>query len=442
MTRPPLSWFQIFRLGLVQTALGAVVVLTTSTLNRIMVVELALPAMLPGGLVALHYAMQLLRPRLGHGSDVGGRRTPWIVGGMAILALGGSGAALATAWMGVHLWAGIALAAVAFFMIGIGVGACGTTLLVLLAKRVDAQRRAAAATIVWVMMIVGFIVTTGIAGHLLDPYSPGRLVAVATAVSVLAMTLTLIAIRNIEGPPLAPSAAQIVTSNERSFGIALAEVWSEPQARRFTIFIFVSMVAYSAPELILEPFAGAVFAFTPGESTTLASMQHGGVLAGMMLVALASIAIGGRWFGSMRIWTVGGCVASAVALVESCRRGLHGVGGVAANSGIPARADQRDLRRRRHRLDDVASRFRSENARRRAHGIVGRSASDRIRAGRFCRNAGMRPRTLCTWIRIPRLRCSLRCGSSLISRFGRHGHPATRRHRSPECRANDADAAL
>ena len=81
----PLGWLGIIRLGLVQTALGSVVVLTTSTLNRIMVVELALPAMLPGALVGLHYVLQVLRPRLGHGSDVGGRRTPWIVGGMAFV---------------------------------------------------------------------------------------------------------------------------------------------------------------------------------------------------------------------------------------------------------------------------------------------------------------------------------------------------------------------
>ncbi|MEM6466732.1 MAG: PucC family protein, partial [Pseudomonadota bacterium] len=49
-----LSWLSIFRLGLVQMALGAIVVLTTSTLNRLMIVELALPAILPGFLVALH----------------------------------------------------------------------------------------------------------------------------------------------------------------------------------------------------------------------------------------------------------------------------------------------------------------------------------------------------------------------------------------------------
>ena len=67
MTVPPLGWVGIVRLGLVQTALGAIVVLTTSTLNRVMVVELALPAILPGVLVALHYLIQVMRPRLGYG---------------------------------------------------------------------------------------------------------------------------------------------------------------------------------------------------------------------------------------------------------------------------------------------------------------------------------------------------------------------------------------
>ena len=69
-----LGWFGIVRLGLVQTALGAIVVLTTSTINRVMIVELALPAMVPGIFVTWHYALQVLRPRWGHGSDSGGRR--------------------------------------------------------------------------------------------------------------------------------------------------------------------------------------------------------------------------------------------------------------------------------------------------------------------------------------------------------------------------------
>lgn len=307
----PLGWLGIVRLGLVQTALGAIVVLTTSTINRVMVVELALTAVLPGLLVALHYAVQVLRPRWGHGSDVGGRLTPWIVGGMAVLALGGFGAALATALMATQFWAGVALAGLAFLMIGIGVGASGTCLLVLLSRRVADERRPAAATVVWVMMICGFILTAGLAGHWLDPFSTTRLVLVTGVVSLIAFGLTCLAVHGVEAASGAahPAPAQA----ETDFLTALREVWAEPQARLFAIFVFVSMVAYSAQDLILEPFAGTVFGFTPGESTKLAGVQNGGVLAGMLLVALVT-SLAGPSAGSLRLWAVGGCLASALAL--------------------------------------------------------------------------------------------------------------------------------
>ncbi|MEC8021538.1 MAG: PucC family protein, partial [Pseudomonadota bacterium] len=195
----PLSWLGIVRLGLVQTALGAIVVLTTSTLNRIMVVELALPAMIPGALVALHSAVQLLRPRLGQGSDVGGRRSPWIIGGMAVLGLGGFAAAAATALMATAPLLGILAATAAFIVVGIGVGASGTNLLVLLAKRVAPERRPAAATIVWMMMIFGFILTAATAGAALEPFSFSRLLMVSGSVALLALLVTALALWGIEG---------------------------------------------------------------------------------------------------------------------------------------------------------------------------------------------------------------------------------------------------
>lgn len=287
--------------------------LTTSTINRVMVVELALPAILPGLLVALHYAVQVLRPRWGHGSDVGGRLTPWILGGMAMLALGGFGAALSVALMESLFWPGVALAALSFLLIGMGVGASGTCLLVLLSRRVADERRPAAATVVWVMMIAGFIVTAGTAGHVLDPFSTTRLVAVSGAVSLLAMLVTLLAVHGVEDRDANTSAVRSQAATGTSFKAALAEVWAEPQARLFAIFVFVSMIAYSAQDLILEPFAGAVFGYTPGESTKLAGVQHGGVLAGMALVALVTTFAGAK-AASLRIWAVGGCIASAVAL--------------------------------------------------------------------------------------------------------------------------------
>ena len=303
----PLGWFGIARLGLVQAALGAVVVIAASTLNRVMVVEWSLPAIVPGLLVALHYGTQVLRPRMGYGSDVGRRRTPWIVGGMAALASGGVAAAAATAWMGTHPVAGVLCAIVAYSLVGLGVGAAGTSLLVLLAQRVAPTRRAAAASVVWIMMIAGIAVTGTIAGHLLDPFSPARLVAVTAGVAAIAFSTTMLSVWRIEG------ATQVVPRRQSpGFRVALAQVWAERQARVFAVFVFLSMLAYSAQELVLEPFAGAVFQLTPGQSTGLTGTLHMGVLAGMLLVA-----VGGSVFGrgSMRGWTIGGCTGSAVAVL-------------------------------------------------------------------------------------------------------------------------------
>ena len=321
------GWTQVVRLGLVQAALGAIVVLTTSTLNRVMVVELALPALLPGLLVGLHYAVQVTRPRMGHGSDVGGRRSPWILGGMVTLALGAILAAVATAWMATHAGAGIALAVLGFLLIGLGVSAAGTSLLALLAKRVAPQRRAGAATVVWLMMIVGFAVTAGVAGQLLDPYSPARLVAVTGGVSVMACVLTALALWRLEGelPASRPAAADRV-SPPSDFRAALAEVWADAAARRFALFVFLSMLAYSAQDLILEPFAGAVLGYTPGESTSLSGLQHGGVLMGMLMAAMAGREWRGVSLGSLRAWTVGGCVASALAMGGLVAAGVVGAG--------------------------------------------------------------------------------------------------------------------
>src|ERR1700754_3891049 len=117
-----LGWLGVMRLGLVQAAIGSVVVLATSTLNRVMVVELALPALFPGLLVGLHYAVQMARTRVGHGSDVGGRLTSWIVGGMIVLGAGGIGAAASVWLMSADRTAGIIAAIIAYTVIGLGVG--------------------------------------------------------------------------------------------------------------------------------------------------------------------------------------------------------------------------------------------------------------------------------------------------------------------------------
>ena len=324
-TLPMFSWLHIARLGFIQACMGAVVVVTTSTLNRIMVVELALPALLPGFLVGFHYLVQMVRPRMGFGADQGRRCTPWMMGGMTVLALGGFLASVATVWMATELSQGIALSVLAFMLIGFGVSACGTSLLGLMSKRVADARRAPAATAVWMMMILGFAVTAITVGKQLEPYTPERLLEISATLSILVVVVTGLCLWGLEGRvQVAQETYSPTVAPKQSFKEALANVWSEPQAKAFTVFVFLSMLAYSSQDLVLEPFAGALFGLTPGETTQLSGLHHSAVLCGMLAVALAGSAkVAGR-LGSIQAWMVGGCLVSGVAMLGLCIAGAMG----------------------------------------------------------------------------------------------------------------------
>ena len=317
-----LTWPQIARLGLVQASLGSIVVLTTSLLNRVMVIELALPAILPGALVAIHYFIQLIRPRMGFGSDQTRRASPWIRGGILVLASGGVLAAASTILLSNSVVLGIALATIAFLMIGIGVSSSGTALLVLLAKRVEPKKKAAAATCVWLMMIFGFALTASVSGKFLTPFSFERLLMVSSTVSVIAVIVTFLAIWGMESPvvkagQLTPNLDTTESENpsKASFREAFAEVWKESRVRSFTWFVFVSMLAYSSQDLILEPFAAVAFGFTPAQTTTLSGLQNGGVLVGMLALAFITTKAKSQTLTTLSNWTIGGCLASALAML-------------------------------------------------------------------------------------------------------------------------------
>lgn len=326
----PLGWSGIARLGLVQASLGAVVVMTTTTLNRVMVVELAWPAVVPGALVAVHYAVQLLRPRWGHGSDGTGRRTPWILGGMAALALGGTGAACAVALMAAAPIPGLALAALSYILVGLGVGAAGTSTLTLAATRVAPDRRPAAAATIWITMIAGFAVTAGAAGSALAPYSMPRLVAVVGSVCAISLLASAAALFRLEGHPTLPvvlaasSAAAAPAAPRPAFGRALRGVWAEPMARRFALFVFASTLAYGTQDLVLDPFAGRVLGLSAADTTRLTGLQHGGALLGMLAVVLAGALGARRRPGFLKASAQAGCALSALMLCGLAAAGALG----------------------------------------------------------------------------------------------------------------------
>jgi BCD family chlorophyll transporter-like MFS transporter len=321
-----LSWFAIVRIGLVQASIGAMVMLTTTVLNRLMVVEYALAAAIPAGLVGWHYAVQLCRPLWGHGSDKGGSRTLWIMGGLAVLALGALLAVQVTLMTAGNFALGIGLGIIAYTLIGIGVGAGGTSALALLASGVAPHRRAAAAAVTWIIMIAGIVVSAITVSQMIDPFSPERLWWVASVLLLACLFVAALATFRLEPRGPLAFAETAKAGAPPSFRAAISEIMAEKAARRFTLFIFASMMAFNMQDLILEPFAGLVFGMTPGESTGLGGMQSGGVLAGMIVAGVGGSAFAARLPVELRHWIVFGCLGSALALAGLAMAAMVGTG--------------------------------------------------------------------------------------------------------------------
>ena len=174
-------------------------------------------------------------------------------------------------------------------------------------------------------MIVGFILYAIASGTLLQPFSAQRLALLTSGVAGVCFLVTLLAVRNMErGEALAP---ELTVVAKPSFRTVIAEIWADRLARRFTVFVFVSMLAYSAQELILEPFAGLVFHMSPAQSAGLTGFEKSGALVGMILVGALGARFGDRRAMWMRRWTIAGCAGSAAALcgmMAACLVGEHG----------------------------------------------------------------------------------------------------------------------
>jgi BCD family chlorophyll transporter-like MFS transporter len=257
---------------------------------------------------------------------------------MAILAAGGMAAAFAVAWMQSNRTGGIALAIISYVAIGIGVGAAGTANLTLLTKRVAPTRRPLAAALVWIMMIAGFSLSAGLAGHFLQPFSSQRLLQVFAVACTAAFVIAYAAVRAMEPVRSRATVARVsvgsVSGAPPSFRIACAQLWKDVRARRFTLFLLTSMFAFSAQELLLEPFAGLVFGFTPAASARLAGLQNGGVLCGMLLVVIAAVLRRRPGVQFARRWMVGGTVGSALAVAMLAFIALTGRAALLSGSAV------------------------------------------------------------------------------------------------------------
>ena len=329
-----MNWFSILRLGLVQLCIGSSVVIPLSTLNRLMKVELALPATIAGFLIALHYAVQLTRVNWGYLSDKTQNRSQWIIFGMLILGIGGVLASASIPLIESNFAYGIMLALFSYTLIGFGVGAAGTPLLALLASYSSKSQKGFAASITFLMMILGLAITGITAGIILDPYSHQKLIKITASLAIITNILSYLSLKNLEKSLRNNADARTpnAINYDEPFLEGIKKVWMEREARLFTIFIFISMGAFSMQDPILEPFAGEVFGFAVGESTKLDGFHKIGTLIGIILIILclskfrigfASLSIvKNERLGSEKFWLITGCLFSAFSLFMISLLGL------------------------------------------------------------------------------------------------------------------------
>ncbi|MEO1679056.1 MAG: PucC family protein [Pseudomonadota bacterium] len=301
-----LGWAGLARLCLANAAIGAMSALPVNLFNRLMTVELALPALLPGLLVALHYGVQLTRPVWGHRSDAKGGRTPFVIGGIAVVGLSLVAIAYGVRLAEVSVPAALAVWMLAYIGLGLGIGAAGTSFLALLATAAPDARRGAAATLAWLLLIAGAIAGSIGTGIALEPYSVDRLLVVVPCVAAIGLMLAWVATAGVER-----RLGAVPAPDEPDLRAALRATWADPAARAFTGFVFLSILAFYLSELVFEPFAGHVHGLDPQDSTKLSGGKDGAALLGMLGAGLLS----SFRIGTLRAWAVIGCVISAAGLV-------------------------------------------------------------------------------------------------------------------------------
>ena len=283
----PLS--RLLRLSLFQVSVGMALVLLVGTLNRVMIVELHVPASIVSIMVAIPLLFAPFRALIGfksdnHRSELGWRRVPYMwkgsmvqFGGLAImpfalLVLAGAGQSASAPG-----WVGLLGAAVAFLLVGAGLHTIQTAGLALANDLAAEESRPKVVGLMYVMLLIGMICSSLMYGAFLSDFSPGALIEVIQASAVITLVLNVIAFWKQEPrsrlrrgkPALEPS---------------FTEAWSiltlDPRTVRTLVAIGLGTFAFNMEDILLEPYGGEILHMSVSATTLLTATLCVGGLVG------------------------------------------------------------------------------------------------------------------------------------------------------------------
>ena len=282
---------RLLRLSLFQVTVGMAAVLLIGTLNRVMIVELAVPAWIVAVMLSLPLLFAPFRAIVGFRSDnhrsvLGWRRVPFIwmgtmlqFGGLAImpfalLILSGDTTG--------PIVIGQVAAALAFLLVGAGLHTVQTVGLALATDLAPAHARPRVVALLCAMLLLGMAVSALAFGAALSHFSELRLIQVVQGCAVVTMALNCLALWRQEArdPSLKPDGAPRTEFRDAWYAFATAG-----RTRRRLIATALGTAGFSMQDILLEPYGGKILHLPVGATTALTAMLATGGGVGLYAAA-------------------------------------------------------------------------------------------------------------------------------------------------------------
>jgi len=285
-----LPWSRLLRLSLFQVSVGMALVLLNGTLNRVMIVELHVPAWLVASMVALPLLFAPFRALVGfrsdhHASAIGWRRVPYIwmgslvqFGGFAIMPfalilLSGDGNA--------PEWLARGAAALAFLLVGVGMHTTQTAGLALATDLAPDDKRPQVVALLYVMLLVGMLASALVFGALLSGFTQMKLIQVVQGAALVTIVLNTAALWKQEA-----RRPDINVGRRRPPFRTAWRTWEQSaRGRRFLVAVVLGTAAFSMQDILLEPYGAEVLGLDVSATTLLTALLAGGGLIAFVIAA-------------------------------------------------------------------------------------------------------------------------------------------------------------
>jgi BCD family chlorophyll transporter-like MFS transporter len=276
------------QLGLIHVAVAMTLVPINSTLNRVMIKELAISASLVAALASLPFLFAPIQVAIGSYSDrhpiLGLRRTPYILAGLLLCVAGVTFSPQVAFLMSENLGRGILAGLAAFGAWGMGYNLASVSYLSLASELSGENGRGRTIAIMWFMMILSIIATAIGLSRMVDPYTPAALMRAFGYVAASALTLGLLGLIKLE--PRTGTSTSKIHSEAYTLKQMSAAITANPVARTFFIYLLLLLAAILGQDVLLEPFGAEAFGMTVTQTTRITSIWGTFVLVAIIIAGL------------------------------------------------------------------------------------------------------------------------------------------------------------